>query len=135
MENKKKYNELLKQAEEKQRQRQERIKDYWNNLHHFNTPDDVPHIPIVPKEEYENFYLPRLLKAGAIPKKDLIDGQIYIGEHRNCTIARWNKKENQFEYWRHKFGAKFIDTCNHFEDDNGFALFVPIKLGKEEDFK
>ena len=96
---------------------------------------DIPDIPQVPKEEYENFYLPKLLKAGAIPKKDLVDGQVYIGKHRRCTIARWNKKQNKFEYWRDKFGYRFIDVCNHFEDDDGYALFVPIKLEKNVDFK
>jgi hypothetical protein len=26
------------------------------------------------------------------------------------------------------------DDCNHFEDDDGFALFIPIKLGTEDDW-
>jgi hypothetical protein len=26
------------------------------------------------------------------------------------------------------------DECNHFEDDNGFALFVPIGIGTKEEF-
>jgi hypothetical protein len=42
-------------------------------------------------------------------------------------------KENVFEHWRYKFGFR-LDTCNHFEDDNGFALFVPIGLATEEEF-
>jgi hypothetical protein len=29
----------------------------------------------------------------------------------------------------------FEDKCNHFEDDDGFALFVPIGIGTEEKYK
>lgn len=25
------------------------------------------------------------------------------------------------------------DECNHFEDDNGFALFVPLRLATQEE--
>jgi hypothetical protein len=122
-------------AIKQENERKLRAEEKWNNLKHFEQPHDVPNIPKVPKEEYEEFYLPRLINAGAIPKKDLIDGQVYIGNHRRCNIARWNKELNKFEYWRQKFGGTFIDTCNHFEDDDGYALFVPIKLGTEENFK
>jgi hypothetical protein len=34
---------------------------------------------------------------------------------------------------RYKFGWR-KDECNHFEDDDGFALFVPIKLGTQEEW-
>jgi hypothetical protein len=34
---------------------------------------------------------------------------------------------------RYKFGW-MEDDCNHFEDDDGFALFIPIKLGTEDDW-
>ena len=107
----------------------------WNNLKPFVNTWDVPNIPTVDKETYKAFYVPRLIKAGAIPKKDLIDGQVYIGDHRRCKIARWNKNINKFEYIRHKMGGTYMDTCNHFEDDDGFALFVPIALGKQENFE
>jgi hypothetical protein len=36
---------------------------------------------------------------------------------------------------RTKFQNVFEDTCNHFEDDDGFALFVPIGIGTEEKYK
>ena len=74
-----------------------------------------------------------MIKAGAIPKKDLIHGQVYIGGHRNTEVARWNQETNKFDHMRYKFGW-MEDDCNHFEDDDGFALFVPIKLGTEEDW-
>lgn len=109
-------------------------RDYWNNLKKFENPEDVPKIPIVPADEYNNFYLPRLIEAGAIQKKDLIDGKVYIGKHRRCNRARWNAKNNKFEYWRYKFGF-YLDECNHFEDDDGYALFVPIRLDENQNFE
>jgi hypothetical protein len=114
--------------------REERLKEFWENLKPFNEPHDVPNLPNVGKEKFDEIYVPKLIDAGAIQKKDLIDGQVYIGEHRRCQLAKWNKEKNVFEYWRYKFGTTFIDRCNHFQDDDGFALFVPIKLGEEKDY-
>lgn len=61
-----------------------------------------------------------------IAKKDLVLGSYYLGDHRRCTIAQWSGKE--FLYIRNKFGNHFIDTANHPEDDDGYALFVPLRL-------
>ena len=127
--------EILAMMENDKLLRKERLVDLWNNLGTFKEPKDVPNIPIVDKEEYEKFYIPRLIKAGAIQKKDLIDGEVYIGEHRIGNLGKWCADKDKFEYWRYKYGTRFIDDCNHFEDDDGYALFVPIKLGKKEDFK
>ncbi len=130
-------NRLIKQHIERLRtekqERETRIKEYWRNLPKFETPNDVPELPDVDKEEWNEFYVPKLIEAGAIPKKDLIDGQVYIGNHRNTTVARWNEKKNKFDHMRYKFGW-IEDECNHFEDDDGFALFVPIRLGTEKDW-
>jgi hypothetical protein len=115
-------------------ERNKRIKEYWDNLPRFNDPNDIPILPRVEKKEWQEFYVPRLIAAGAIPKKDLIHDQIYIGDHRNTTIARWNAITNKFDHMRYKFGWT-KDDCNHFEDDDGFALFVPIKLGTEKDWE
>lgn len=114
-------------------EREIKRKEYWNDLKPFNEPNDIPEIPRVDEKEYKEFYIPRLIKAGAIPKKDLIHGQVYIGDHRNTDVARWNQETNKFDHMRYKFGW-MEDDCNHFEDDDGFALFVPIKLGTEEDW-
>jgi hypothetical protein len=115
-------------------EREKRIKEYWENeLPKFNEPHDVPQLPRVDEKEWKGFYVPKLIEKGAIPKKDLIDGQIYVGEHRRTDIARWNEKENKFIYMRYKFGWR-EDDCNHFEDDDGFALFVPIRLGTQEEW-
>ena len=126
---------LATDIDEIKRKKERAHLDAWNNLPHFDQSWDVPNIPIVEKELYETFYIPKLIGAGAISKKDLIDGQVYIGAHRRCKIARWNENINKFEYIRHKFNYTYIDTCNHFENDNGFALFVPINIGKQEDFE
>lgn len=78
-----------------------------------------------------------LTTSRAIAKRDLEDGAYYTGDHRIASIARWDAKAQQFLYMRDKFGDTFVDTCNHFEDDNGLALFVPLrkvdlKLTQEE---
>ena len=93
MENKddiqKKYNELYKkQLEDRKEKQMAHMKELWGNLKPFETPEDVPDIPVVDEKEYKEFYVPRLIAAGAIPKKDLVDEQIYIGQHRRCKVAR-----------------------------------------------
>ena len=125
--------ELKAKREIDKAEREQRIREYWENLPKLNNPEDVPTLPRVDEQEWKEFYVPKLIAAGAIPKKDLIHGQIYIGEHRNTTIARWNADTNKFEHMRYKFGW-MKDECNHFEDDDGFALFVPIRLGTQEEW-
>ena len=135
---KEKIEKIKKFLEEKgeidKKKLEELRKKKWDNLKHFKTPQDVPEIPRVDVKEYQEYYIPRLIEAGAIPKKDLIDGEFYLGDHRRGKIGRWNEAMNVFEYWRNKFGNYFIDKCNHFEDDDGFALFTPIKKATEEEF-
>lgn len=104
-------------------------KSFWENLEPFKDQHDIPDIPIFESNEEEEFYkdvvIPNLVRCGAIPKKDLEIGAEYIGDTRNTDTARWNGKV--FEYTRYKMGFTFTDTVNHFEDDNGYALFVPLK--------
>ena len=114
-------------------EREKKLKEYWEKLPKLDNPEDVPTLPRVDEKQWKEFYVPKLIEAGAIPKKDLIDGQIYIGEHRNTTIARWNQETNKFDHMMYKFGW-IIDDCNHFEDDDGIALFVPIRLGTQEEW-
>lgn len=125
--------EYKKQAADKFAKRKIKEMEHWCNLPMFNIPDDVPNIPIAENEEYRIFYVTKLIESGAIPKNKLTDGKVYIGKHRRCNRAKWNKKENVFEYFRYKFGW-CIDKCNHFEDDNGFALFVPIRIDDNQKF-
>lgn len=128
------FEKAIAKDTEKQKEYTRREVEAWNNLKPFKNIWDVPQIPQVTNKIYKEFYLPKLIAAGAMPKKDLIDGQYYIGRHRRCNVGKWNEKLNKFEYNREKFGNVYLDTCNHFEDDDGFALFVPIKLGTEEEW-
>ena len=121
------------QLEQIREERKKKVKEYWENLPKINTPRDVPDLPKVDIQEWKDYYVPKLIEAGAIGKKDLIEGQYYIGNHRRANVAKWNGKE--FIYNREKFGNVFEDKCNHFEDDDGFALFVPIGIGTEEKYK
>lgn len=116
----------IKQLIDKKNEEIKRLNmEYWDNLKPFETPDDIPMIPYCPKEEWDIFYVPRLLKCGAIPKDKLVVGKTYIGNCRNSDEATWNGKE--FEYERYKFGFTYKDKVNHFQDDDGYDLFVPIK--------
>ena len=107
-------------------------RSYWESLKPFENEHDIPDIPICRTDEEKTFYkdviIPNLIRCGAIPKKDLEVGSWYVGDTRNTIRARWNGTE--FEYIRFKCGNSFLDTINHFEDDNDYAIFVPIK--KEE---
>jgi len=117
-------------AEKEKVKKREAMIRYWNELKPFKNPEDVPPIPRVDEKEYKEFYVPRLIDAGAIPKKDLVDGQFYFGEYRNANVGKWVAEKNVFEHWRYKFGYR-LEECNHFEDDDGFALFVPIRLAND----
>ena len=113
-------------------EREKRIREHWKNLPRLNNPEDVPLLPRVNEKEWREYFVPKLIEAGAIPKKDLVHGQVYIGDHRNTDVARWNQETNKFDHMRYKFGW-IKDDCNHFEDDVVFALFVPIRIGTEYD--
>lgn len=108
------------------------FKEYWDNLPTFTKPTDVPKLPKVDNDEWTKYYVPRLINAGAIPKKDLIVGNFYKGDHRRANVAMWDG--TLFVYYRNKFGQTFKDTCNHFEDDDGFALFVPFGDATENEY-
>ncbi len=60
-----------------------------------------------------------------IPKSELVVGQTYMGHCRNASKAVWDGK--QFIYKRYKFGDIFDEPINHFEDDDGYDVFVPMK--------
>jgi len=91
----------------------------------FEKLSDIPDFPgYNTPEEYQE-YIREFIEAGAIPKKDLITGNWYLGNCRNSSIARWIG--NEFQYIRNKFGTYYIENINHFEDDDGYDLFVPFK--------
>ena len=108
---------------ESAQQREERLSRF-ERIRRFETPDDIPDIPVVPVEDYRNIIVPNLIRCGAIPKRKLRVGVTYIGSCRNADEAVWNGRK--FEYRRYKFGEWYDDTINHFEDDDGYDVFVPI---------
>lgn len=65
-------------------------------------------------------------KVKAIPKSELVKGEIYQGECRNSEKAKWDG--DKFLYTRTKFGSTYIEAIHHFEDDDGYDVFVPMKI-------
>lgn len=97
-------------------------KEYWKNLDKkFINDYDIPRLPI----PLEQLHIDKLIELGAIPKKDLIVDEYYYGRCRNNTVAMWGGEK--FQYMRYKFGY-YQDVINHFEDDDGYDLFVPLKI-------
>ena len=60
-----------------------------------------------------------------IPKSELIINKKYNGNCRNASEAVWNGEK--FIYKRYKFGTDYIEKINHYEDDDGYDVFVPIE--------
>ena len=113
---------MQREKEEKERRR----KEVWKNLRPFKDVFDIPLLPKVNKDDWDNFYVPILIRCGAIPKKDLIIGKKYAGACRNSDYGVWNGLT--FTYKRGKFGTYYTEEINHFEDDDGYDLFVPLKI-------
>ena len=110
--------------------RESQYREYWMTLTKpFKDADDVPELPKI-----DDFYINKLVDLGAIPKDKLEDDIWYYGNYRNSTLGLWSKKDNEFGLWRWKFGHRW-DTCNHFEDDNGHALFVPLRKANVEEIE
>lgn len=101
--------------------RENAIKDAWKDLKPFEFNYNVPKLP----KPLTQYHIDKLIECGAIPIYKLEVGKWYYGKCRNAEKAMWNGK--QFEYERTKFNMKYKDKINHFENDNNFDLFVPIK--------
>ena len=119
----------LARREEILRKEREGLIKYFEEMTPFNTVDDIPEIPVVDEEVYNGVIVPNLLRCGAIPKEELMDGWTYIGNCRNTHRATWNEGLNTFLYTRYKFGFSQIARVKHFQDEDfkGYDLFVPIK--------
>lgn len=61
-----------------------------------------------------------------IPKSELVKDCEYQGNCRNSDVAVWNG--SKFVYSRYKFGSWYDEEINHFEDDDGYDVFVPMKI-------
>ena len=101
----------------------ESIKKYLQEMEPFT--DCVPGVPkMQTPEDYKEYVVKNYIRCGAIPKKDLVIGKTYVGDCRNASEAIWNGKV--FIYKRNKFRFIYDEEINHFEDDNGYDLFVPL---------
>lgn len=92
----------------------------------FEKVDDIPEFPRYKSQEEYQKLIKEFIESGAIPKNQLKIGGWYTGSCRNSSIAQWIGEE--FIYIRNKFGDYFVESINHFEDDDGYDLFVPFKL-------
>lgn len=116
---------------DKREERKQIVLDFFDNMKPFKTVDDIPDVPLMEdKECYEKKIVTNLIRCGAIPKEELIEGKTYLGACRNATEAMWNGK--QFTYLRTKFYYTYEEKINHFQDDDGYDVFVPLRL-KEDD--
>lgn len=103
------------------------IKEFFEELGTFTSLDQLSGINIPSVDDpkfYKEVIVKNLVRCGAIPKNSLVIGKTYLGECRNASEATW-LGEN-FVYRREKFGYVFDETINHFEDDNGYDLFIPL---------
>ena len=103
----------------------EYIKDKRLNL---MSEDELCYIdvPIPLNKEEEIFIQDTLINHGAIPLHELEIGKTYIGFCRNASEAIW--QGDRFVYQRFKWGTTFPDTINHFQNDDGYDVFVPVRL-------
>jgi hypothetical protein len=134
IEERKKKAELLRQkflAENTTEKRRGRVIERMTNMKPFGDgfDNECPDIPRTDNDTYRDYVIPNLIRCGAIPKDKLIIGAAYFGHCRNADEAIWNGEV--FIYNRTKFGDTYPEKINHFEDDNGYDLFIPIKLKKE----
>jgi hypothetical protein len=111
-------------AENTPEKKHQRMIDGLNSMNPF-TEDYIPEPPITDIDTYKNVVIPNFIRCGAIPKDKLIKGKTYFGSCRNADKAIW--LGDQFEYIRHKWGDSYPEKINHFEDDDHFDLFVPIR--------
>ena len=113
-------------AAAKKMEREQSIKDYWMTLKPFENCYDVPQIP---KFDIE-FFQKRLIELGAIPLDKMEVGEWYYGDNRNASFGKWNGEN--FDHLRYSF-TFYWDTSEHFQKDDGFALFTPLRKATQEE--
>lgn len=89
--------------------------------------ESVWELPRATDEDYQQIVIPAYIEHGAIPKSELKDGATYYGVCRNADHAVWHADANVFVYDRRKWGYTYSEEINHFEDDDGYDLFIPLK--------
>ena len=71
----------------------------------------------------------RAYEQGLMRKTALVHGAYYLGRCRNTKVARWNEERQLFFYVRYKFGARYIETIKHPEDNKQFDVFCVVAEG------
>ena len=122
--------EVKDKLKKEKEERYNTVLNHWKERKPFRDEDDIPPIPIVLPKDYEEIIVPNIIRCGGIPKDKLIVGKTYIGDCRNATEAVWDGEK--FTYMRTKFGSTYSETINHFQDDDGYDLFVPLKIKNEK---
>lgn len=123
-------NRTPEEIERIKKERHEQMIEFITTMKPFTSVDGIVDVPVTDPETYKNIIIPNFIRCGAIPKAQLEVGKTYIGHCRNASEAIWNG--DYFTYKRYKFGDIFEEDINHFEDDDGYDLFVPIKLKDDE---
>lgn len=95
------------------------------------TDDELCYInvPCCHNKDEEIFVQSTLIESGAIPLNELEVGKTYVGFCRNASEAIW--KGNKFVYKRTKWGNTYDEEINHFQNDDGFDVFVPVKIKED----
>ena len=122
--------EVKDKLKKEKEERYNTVLNHWKEQKPFRDEDDIPPIPIVLPKDYEEIIVPNIIRCGGIPKDKLIVGKTYIGDCRNAREAVWDGEK--FTYMRTKFGSTYPETINHFQDDDGYDLFVPLKIKDEK---
>ena len=122
--------EVKDKLKKEKEERYNTVLNHWKERKPFRDEDDIPPIPIVLPKDYEEIIVPNIIRCGGIPKDKLIVGKTYIGDCRNAREAVWDGEK--FTYMRTKFGSTYPETINHFQDDDGYDLFVPLKIKNEK---
>jgi hypothetical protein len=89
----------------------------------FKYSYDIPKLPIPLTKDFTNY----LIVNGAISKNNLEHDTWYYGRFRGTNLGKWDSKKQIFNYITIGFYVHW-DECNHFEDDDNYAVFVPIRL-------
>ena len=122
--------EVKDKLKKEKEERYNTVLNHWKERKPFRDEDNIPPIPIVLPKDYEEIIVPNIIRCGGIPKDKLIVGKTYIGDCRNAREAVWDGEK--FTYMRTKFGSTYPETINHFQDDDGYDLFVPLKIKDEK---
>ena len=136
MKNGKKYVEHQKRLKEDpaylkeyKKFKDENIRKYWKELKPFKNDYDVPTLP----RNLTDFHINILIDCGAVTKEKLEIDKWYYGDYRNSSFGKWDGKK--FNIIRSSYDQNYWDSCFHFQDDDGFALFTPLREATLDEIK